>query len=451
MNSSETNATGFTPADINPNGLNATGATETNTETALSELSDEDINSMMLDTWPSIAPPNTSKEEELLQTNLAQLRGELGSHLVNFGAAHSEGNEAAADESLRKIERTKQAITSLENCSKIFNTNSSMHASTSSSDHSFGLTLNRRDLPKFQLASSVLRPHPNEEVFESVEHFLRTFENVIESASMDIENAWKKFLPLCLPHSDDGWVETCLKKCTDWNAVRTCFKERHGSNLVTRRYTDQVFTMTMKNTESIADYSKNFLQAVFNAGLSKDDARIADRFLASLTLPVQTLVRVTMARSGPTGESMRDWTVEQITQIGRDILGDDNRLYAEATRLIPGARTHTEKTEGNNHSMKKRTYEFKNKVNKPDKMYQCSHHGQNRTHDSKDCYWLKKKESNVTTSRNPCRRCGEQFGPNHVCKKNKQSVLAVSKEKEPVLEQVDLDIDSQMEDAHFDF
>ncbi|CAO3695616.1 unnamed protein product, partial [Rhizopus stolonifer] len=68
-----------------------------------------------------------------------------------------------------------------------------MHACTLSSDHSFGLTLNRRDLPKFQLASSVLRPHLNEEVFESVKHFLRTFESVIESASMDIENAWKKF------------------------------------------------------------------------------------------------------------------------------------------------------------------------------------------------------------------------------------------------------------------
>lgn len=31
------------------------------------------------------------------------------------------------------------------------------------------------------------------------------------------------------------------------------------------------------------------------------------------------------------------WTVDYITQVGRDILGDDASVYAETTSLIPGA------------------------------------------------------------------------------------------------------------------
>ncbi|OAD81191.1 hypothetical protein PHYBLDRAFT_157086 [Phycomyces blakesleeanus NRRL 1555(-)] len=171
--------------------------------------------------------------------------------------------------------------------------------------------------------------------------------------------------------------------------------------------------MMMKNTESIGDYSKKFLRAVYNAGLPKDDARIADRFLASLTLSVQTLVRVTMARSGPNGESKRDWTVEQITQIGRDILGDDNRLYAEATRLIPGSRGQPEK---NNEEHPRKKLHHSNKITKHEKTFFCSHHGKNPTHESSKCFTLinHKNKASSSNSRNPCRRCGENYYHGHV-------------------------------------
>jgi hypothetical protein len=45
--------------------------------------------------------------------------------------------------------------------------------------------------------------------------------------------------------------------------------------------------------------------------------------LASLTKPVQTLIRVAMnsVKAGSSGENA-EYTVDQIAQIGRDILGD---------------------------------------------------------------------------------------------------------------------------------
>lgn len=96
--------------------------------------------------------------------------------------------------------------------------------------------------------------------------------------------------------------------------------------------------MQMGPKESISDYSKRFFGAVYNAGLPSNDPRIADRFLASLTLPVQTLIRVTVARVDRNKNTgVEGWTVEYDTQVGRDILSDDASVYAEATAQIPGA------------------------------------------------------------------------------------------------------------------
>ncbi|CAO3688748.1 unnamed protein product [Rhizopus stolonifer] len=158
-----------------------------------------------------------------------------------------------------------------------------------------------------------------------------------------------------------------------------------------------------------------------------------------------------MARSDPNGESKRDWTVEKITQIGRDILGDDNRLYAETTQLIPGVRSYTEKNHSIHQEKKKRDYDYKPKdrVRKPETPYFCSYHGRNRIHESKDCFTLKnKKPKGVAKDLNSCRRCDKPYGPGHI-----SPVLAVAKdatEKDSILEQVDNNIDSQMEDIHFD-
>jgi hypothetical protein len=70
--------------------------------------------------------------------------------------------------------------------------------------------------------------------------------------------------------------------------------------------------MKMSSKKSIADCSKRFLQTVFNAGLPQNDPRIADRFLPPLAVPVQTLIRVTLARVGGETKNDHNWTVEYI-------------------------------------------------------------------------------------------------------------------------------------------
>ncbi|OAD65442.1 hypothetical protein PHYBLDRAFT_184143, partial [Phycomyces blakesleeanus NRRL 1555(-)] len=313
-------------------------------EDAMSVMTEEDLIASLSDNIsfasstpgqfvaPSPLRPLVANAATTVLSLSEKLRLELQQHVEAVSAAHAMNDEQAAELALNKVRRVKEMIDIEIACSQYLSPSVKV---VEKSSRTGGLTLNRRDLPKFQLADDVIRSFPNEEVFHSVDHFLRTFQKVIESSLQDIELVWKRFLPLCLPHSDDGWVEMDLKKCVDWNAAKICFTARHGSRLVTSRSVKEVFTMVMLPSESIGDYSKKFLQAVYDAGLPKNDARVADRFLASLTRQVQTLLRLTMTRLDFNGETKRDWTVEQLTQIGRDILGDDNRMYAEATQLIP--------------------------------------------------------------------------------------------------------------------
>ncbi|EPB86417.1 hypothetical protein HMPREF1544_06779 [Mucor circinelloides 1006PhL] len=158
------------------------------------------------------------------------------------------------------------------------------------------LALNRRDLPKFQLAPSAVKAFPNEEVFESVDHYLRTVESILNSSSLDLEAQWAKLLPLCMPNGNRAWVDKTLLKCGSWAEAKQVFSRRFGSAVITRYNTDLGFTMTMSSSESIMDYSCRFQQAVYNPGLQLDDPRTADRFMASLILPVQTAVRITLVR-----------------------------------------------------------------------------------------------------------------------------------------------------------
>ncbi|KAG0818619.1 hypothetical protein G6F20_001430 [Rhizopus arrhizus] len=399
--------------------------------------------SMVLD---SLLVPSSStgeREELLLRQNLLQLRSEFNGLLEAFTTARLAGDEAAADQALQQMDRTKRRLTALQEYSSILGKTASPNGNISS--RNAGLTLSHRDLPKFQLASSVVRPFPNEEVFESVEHFLARFENIIKgSAYRDVEQVWKQFLPLCLSYSDNAWVEADLRKCNSWAEARAAFKEHHGSSLATRHYMDLVFTMQMSNKESIGDYSKKFLQAV-----------------------------VTVARVGKNkADTNEKWIVEYITQVGRDILGDDNKLYAEATALIPGAnKSDTVKSRysengsrGDGSLSGHRRQQFKRRsqnMAKVNKHYFCTHHDKNSARDTIDCFTTKRIEKSSTNKK--CFKCGQFWSREHKCKTNDKKVFAVTsrkddngpdddvvKDKEVLLDQATSEMNTMMEGLSYD-
>lgn len=76
-----------------------------------------------------------------------------------------------------------------------------------------GLRLSKQDLPKFQLKSSATKYFSKDESYESINHFLRSFEKVISSSGKDIENIWKRYVPLTLPYKLDNWLNNEVLSC----------------------------------------------------------------------------------------------------------------------------------------------------------------------------------------------------------------------------------------------
>ncbi|EPB80984.1 hypothetical protein HMPREF1544_12324 [Mucor circinelloides 1006PhL] len=77
----------------------------------------------------------------------------------------------------------------------------------SSSATTGGISLSKRDLPKFQLKSDSVKYFHGEESFDSIFHFLAVFEKVVSLSGQDVELVWKRYLPLTIPYEYDMWLK----------------------------------------------------------------------------------------------------------------------------------------------------------------------------------------------------------------------------------------------------
>jgi hypothetical protein len=110
-----------------------------------------------------------------------------------------------ATEIREKIENLNKDISVLKNSVRLSNekVTASVDAHGGKSNVG-GLRLSKQDLPKFQLKSSTTKYFPKDESYESVNHFLRSFEKVISSTGEDIESIWRRYVPLTLPYKLDN-------------------------------------------------------------------------------------------------------------------------------------------------------------------------------------------------------------------------------------------------------
>ena len=160
-------------------------------------------------------------------------------------------------EALSKLMKNKKTIVDLKDyAAGIFKESVSKQGAAKARHES--LALNCRNLPKFQLASSAVKAFPNEEVFESVDHYLRTFESFLNFSSLELETQWEKLLPLSMPNRERAWVDKTLLKCHTWSDAKATFARRFGFAAITRRNTDLVYTMIVKVSDSIMDYTCRF-------------------------------------------------------------------------------------------------------------------------------------------------------------------------------------------------
>ena len=223
-----------------------------------------------------------------------------------------------------------------------------------------------------------------------------------------------------------------------------------------------------------------------NAGIPRDDRRIADCFLNSLTAPIQTIVRMTLVnytRFNPDFQT----TVESISEIARQVVGDDVSTYNMATSMLlpnlnfssvsSGPRTHPNKIIKHHKGAKNFNKPFDNNRLKGNSVsgvtkYFCKQHGNNSTHSTESCFSLNKKTE--AKKNNRCFKCNEPYTHGHRCtsfndqNKNNNTdhmVLAVTSSEEKgaaKAESIDLalqkkddkasviDFDDDLDDMEFD-
>ncbi|KAI8637736.1 hypothetical protein BD408DRAFT_406235 [Parasitella parasitica] len=183
-----------------------------------------------------------------------------------------------------------------------------------------GIRLNRNDLPKFQLKTSANKYFPKEENFDSVNHFLRSFEKVVSSSGEEIELVWKRYIPLTLHYDLDAWLNNELLACSSWTEAGTLFNKKFGNNAVLKLQSRrQVFNAAMKIGETTEDYTTRFNKAVSEAGYADDNVTIGDAFLMGFPSGWQTQINTLLHC---TFVDRDHWSIEEIHTAAVNIFGN---------------------------------------------------------------------------------------------------------------------------------
>jgi len=191
-------------------------------------------------------------------------------------------------------------------------------ASAANSSSASGLKISKRDLPKFQLEDNKAKPFPTEEAYRSVDHFLSEFEKIVYSSGQDIENVWRKYIPLTLSYELDDWMKTVVMKCHVWHEVKLVFSKKFGTVVSKIHKRRAVMNMEIGFDESVDEYSNRFFRTVGEAGYHRDDMTIGDVFLLSLPEPWQLNICTVLLSN----TKRQAWTAAEIHNAAVDLLGE---------------------------------------------------------------------------------------------------------------------------------
>ncbi|KAG1080396.1 hypothetical protein G6F42_023368 [Rhizopus arrhizus] len=265
-------------------------------------------NNVISNAPPPVAKPPTLTEvlkKVLLKKENAQI-----AYLRALNDPDVNGDEA---------DQLRDSVLNLDKQVKALSDGLKAAAATSSSLSSIGLKILKRDLPKFQLEDNKAKPFPNEEAYRSVDHFLSEFEKIVYSSGQDIENVWRKYIPLTLSYELDDWMKTAVMKCNVWRDVKLVFSKKFGTVVSRIHKRRAVMNLEIGFNEFVDDeYSNRFFRTVGEAGYHRDDMTIGDVFLLSLPEPWQLNICTVLLSN----TKRQTWTTTKIHNAAVDLLGE---------------------------------------------------------------------------------------------------------------------------------
>jgi transposase InsO family protein len=369
---------------------------------------------------------------------------------------------------------------------------------TNNGDTTILMRLAPRDLPKFQLAGDTVY-YPGETVYNSVEHFLRTFEKTLISTGNDVERTWKQYIQGTLAMDYDVWMKGDLLVQDTWETARKVFLDTFGGaqdKLDARRL---VMNMRIRTNETINSFNLRFTRAASEAGYSKFDNTIADAFMYALPQAWQPAINTVLHSNG---KNSTTWIVSDIAAAALNVYGQQvpgslaNENGLSRSKGGFGADMASPQGSHNINKGKRKAEDFYHhkRTTSPtsastiDRFYCPRHGGKLSNHDERNCFSIAKHASSSSSSsgragsmtpsgsrpftflgnnnaplrangNNPCRFCKKPWFRGHSCQEYRQamranhpgpSVLAIRTDTLVSEEDEDKKVKEAMEDLSYD-
>ncbi|KAK4521737.1 uncharacterized protein ATC70_004272 [Mucor velutinosus] len=175
----------------------------------------------------------------------------------NAGDTYTEDERLAADEASASVEWLSKQVSAI----------------TKRAD-SKARPVNLNEIPRFQVVGQA-KHWPDHPRFTTVDHFFSAFENVIRASGNEVNLVWKRHVPVSLPFDFESWTKNDLLACNDWDQAKALFRKHFGAPINSEESMAKLFSMRMKNNDTLQDYTNKFMKYVKDCGFPPNSNMLA--------------------------------------------------------------------------------------------------------------------------------------------------------------------------------
>lgn len=291
-----------------------------------------------------------------LQRKINAAQARLDEIHLKAGDVYSQEDRLAADEISEAIEwLTKQ-----------------VNAITKRVD-SKARPVNLNEIPRFQVVGQA-KHWPDHPRFSTVDHFFSSFENVIRASGNEVNLVWKRYIPVSLPFDFDSWTKNDLLVCNDWEQAKALFRKHFGAPINTEESMAKLFSMRMKNGDTLQDYTNKFMKHVKDCGFPPNSNMLAKFYQFTLLRRNQQMMVNQMSIKH---DSKHKWTINEIYEcvLPLFLVDEQNRGDDHFDGEVKGKRKGGSGDAGT-----------RAKMARTSTGYFCARHGgENATHNTAEC------------------------------------------------------------------
>lgn len=128
-----------------------------------------------------------------------------------------------------------------------------------------------RHLPAFQFFGGV-RHAKNKARYDSAQSFLEEFRTVLEGHSLNIEQHWRRLMPLTVNSNSRAWLRELMGKegVNDWSTFCQEIIKQYSPPYTMFYRRNHLRTMRQKSTESLRQYSTKFQEYAVKTGIANN-------------------------------------------------------------------------------------------------------------------------------------------------------------------------------------